>query len=183
MLIWPAITTNYRKWRKIELNITSFKTHKHCNFRAAATSNARIENPIRSNQIEYFRVKSRCAVDLCMHTYLVMLTVMLTFPFSEANFVRSAVIQHQAAKREKNPECARAPCVQYMQSWSCSYRCACHSYGSHILDTLPISKRSNMFRVFFRVLLVYSFIHSFLFSISKPISSLLFLPFLGMATL
>lgn len=105
-------------------------------------------------------------------------------------FVRilcNAVIQHWAAKREKNPECARAQCVQYMQKWLCSYECEIFARMDRTYWTRrPFRSGWTCFGFSFAFyLFTHSFIHSFLFSSLSPnqYRRYFFLPFLGMATL
>lgn len=60
------------EWRKNRIEHHESQNIVISEWLLPSTSNARIKsNRIESNQIEYVRVKSRCAVDLCMHKYYI----------------------------------------------------------------------------------------------------------------
>lgn len=126
----------------------------------ASTSNARI----KSNQIEYFRVKSRCAIDLYIFGgvdryvnfsfFLLQRIVDISCNAMQwFNIVYILIWEAEASgSKKRNPECAHKLHAKLIM-FICVVR-------TIILDTSPISKRLNMFWVFFWFA-VFFFIHSF----------------------
>lgn len=140
----------------------------------ASTISARI----KSNRIESDRIlsseKSLCHRCCTYATYLVVLTVMLTFPFFSTNcphfLCAMQWFSRKQPTREKNILIAR---IKYMQNWS-QHGHICTMVVVHIVRIGHVAHFCRSGRTCFGFSFAFAFfIHSFFSLLSvKPISSL-----------